>query len=392
MHKPHIRYKDQTTRERTWTIHLISLEKVVKATIAIALALKLLTLLGQDVHQWASDFVSHHGINLANKYVQDALEKLIGFGNTQIYQLSAVAFVYAGLLYVEGIGLWLQKRWAEYLTVFATAIFIPVELYEIYERPTWIRIGILFINIFIVWYLSTRLRDEKAEQIEQTATALRRSDDSDRVITKICGITSLIDAKNALDAGADELGFNFYTRGKRYISPDDAKVIVNSLPPETVKIGVFVNEPIDDILRIAETVGIDGIQLHGDEDDDFESELIRRTDTPVIRVYRIASISDIAAAMSSNAAYILFDAFSADERGGTGKTADWKMIAAEIDDQIRKKLYIAGGLTADNVATAIDIIRPHAVDVASGVESSPGKKDPNKLRSFIRSATLTIDI
>jgi uncharacterized membrane protein (DUF2068 family) len=101
--------------------------------------------------------------------VHDILERLIGIGNEQLITLSGVAFVYAALLFVEGIGLWLQKHWAEYLTVISTTLLVPLEIYEIFERITWIRIGILALNLFVVWYLATRLRDEKrtdASEIE----------------------------------------------------------------------------------------------------------------------------------------------------------------------------------------------------------------------------------
>jgi uncharacterized membrane protein (DUF2068 family) len=162
--KPHLRYKDQTPRERTWTIHLIAAEKVIKATVLVVVAIKLLSLLGQDVHAWGADFVARHGIDAGNRYIQMALERLIGVGDSQLVQFSTVAVVYSTLLYVEGIGLWLQKRWAEYLTAIGSALFIPVEIYEVYAKCTWIRVLVLAVNIFIVWYLTTRLKDEKVEK------------------------------------------------------------------------------------------------------------------------------------------------------------------------------------------------------------------------------------
>ena len=171
MKKPHIRYKNQTPHERTWTIHFIAIEKTVKGSLLIAIALKLLTLLNRDVHAWAEDFVTRHGVDLANRYVQAGLERLTGMGNTQLITVSAVAAVYAALLFTEGIGLWLQKRWAEYLTTISTALFIPFEFYEIYERFTWVRVAILVLNIFVVWYLSTRLKDEKKDGAEKTGFA-----------------------------------------------------------------------------------------------------------------------------------------------------------------------------------------------------------------------------
>jgi len=157
---PHLRYKNQTRRERSWTIHLIAIEKISKGTILIIVALRMLTLLGQNVHDLAVGFVTRHGIDVANRYVQDLLQRLVGIGDRQLITWSSVAVVYSVLLYVEGLGLWFQKRWAEYVTAAGTALLIPVEVYELIEKFTWVRIFILAINIFIVWYLVTRLRDE----------------------------------------------------------------------------------------------------------------------------------------------------------------------------------------------------------------------------------------
>jgi uncharacterized membrane protein (DUF2068 family) len=158
---PHLRYKNQTRRERTLTIHLISIEKTIKAAVLILVGLKLISLFDQDVHAWAADFVTRHGIDIGNRYVHMFLERLVGVTNGQIVTWSVVAFFYSTVLLIEALGLWFQKRWAEYLTAISTALLIPLELYEIYERATWVRIGALAINIFIVWYLATRLRDEK---------------------------------------------------------------------------------------------------------------------------------------------------------------------------------------------------------------------------------------
>ena len=145
---------------------MISIEKTIKAVVLIIVGFKLLTLVNQDIHAWASDFVTRHGIDIGNRFVHAALERLVGVTSSQIVTFSVVAFVYSGVLLVEAIGLWLQKRWAEYLTAISTALLLPLEIYEIYERFTWVRIAILVINLFIVWYLVTRLRDEKKENIE----------------------------------------------------------------------------------------------------------------------------------------------------------------------------------------------------------------------------------
>jgi uncharacterized membrane protein (DUF2068 family) len=162
LNTPHLRYRNQTPRERTWTIHLISAEKVIKATLLIVIAIKLLSLMGQDVHAYAADLITRHGIDAGNRYIQTVLERLVGVSDNRLIQFSTVAFVYAALLYVEGIGLWMQKRWAEYLTAIGSALLLPVEIYELYEKFTWVRIVVLALNVFIVWYLTTRLRDEKA--------------------------------------------------------------------------------------------------------------------------------------------------------------------------------------------------------------------------------------
>jgi uncharacterized membrane protein (DUF2068 family) len=164
--KHHLRYKDQTPRERTWTIHLIAAEKFIKGTILVVIAVKLLSLMGQDVHAYAEDFVTRHGIDVGNRYIQEALSKLVGMEDRRLIQFSSGAFVYAAVLFVEGTGLWLQKRWAEFLTAIGSGLLLPVEIYELYEKFTWVRIVILAVNIFIVWYLVTRLKDEAVEPTE----------------------------------------------------------------------------------------------------------------------------------------------------------------------------------------------------------------------------------
>ena len=168
MNGPHLRYKDQNQRERTWTIHFISLFKMFKGVVLIVVGLRLLTLLGRDVHAAALDFVDRHGIDSANHYVASILDKLTGVGNFQLVEFGTIAFIYAALLLTEGVGLWLQKRWAEYLTAIATSLLVPVEIYEIYEKFTFVRVGILALNLFFVWYLVTRLKDEKQEIIEHS--------------------------------------------------------------------------------------------------------------------------------------------------------------------------------------------------------------------------------
>jgi phosphoribosylanthranilate isomerase len=381
--QPHLRYKTQTRRERTLTIHLIAIEKTVKAVVLIVVGLKLLSLFDQDVHAWASDFVTRHGIDVGNRFVHAALERLVGVTNSQIVTFGVVALFYSTVLLVEATGLWLQKRWAEYLAAISTALLLPLELYEMYERFTWVRIAIFVINVFIVWYLVTRLRDENIETIagigfEPLQPRVPR--------VKICGITNLEDAQRAVDYGADQLGLNFYEKSPRYISPDKARELVDSLPYNVETVGVFVNEPMDDILATAEYVGLDGIQLHGDEDFKYVKELGRRTTRFVIKAFRVSQTFSIADAMDWDMDYPLFDAFSPYERGGTGMTLNWEEIASDVFLWFPFTAYLAGGLTPENVAEAVRTFKPYAVDVASGVESTPGKKDPMKVAAFIKAA------
>jgi phosphoribosylanthranilate isomerase len=365
------------------TIHLISIEKTVKAVVLIVVGFKLLSLVNQDVHAWAADFVTRHGIDVGNRFVHAALERLIGVTNEQVITWSVVAFVYSTILLIEATGLWLQKRWAEYLTAISTSLLLPLELYEIYERFTWVRIAIFAINVFIVWYLVTRLRDEKKEIVDgPNVEPIIQS--PPRV--KICGITNLEDARAAFDSGADQLGLNFYEKSPRYISPDKARELVDSLPIGVETVGVFVNEPIKRVLDTAKHVGLDGIQLHGDEDNNYILELKKRTKLFVIKAFRVSKEFYVCDALDWNMDFPLFDTYSTDGRGGTGKSFDWKEVSTDIYLWFPFSAYLAGGLTPENVAEAVRIATPYAVDVASGVEVAPGKKDPKKVAAFIKAA------
>jgi phosphoribosylanthranilate isomerase len=379
--KPHLRYKAQTNRERTLTIHLISLEKTVKAIVLLIVGLKLLTLVNTDVHAWVLDFVTRHGIDVGNRFVQAALRRLVGVTNGQIVTYGVVAIVYSAVLLVEASGLWLQKRWAEYLTAISTALLIPLEVYEIYERFTWVRIAILAINLFIVWYLATRLRDEKKERVVNLAfKSLKPS--PPRV--KICGITNLEDAMVAIEAGADELGFNFYEKSPRYISPDEARKIVEDLPGTVIKIGVFVNEDMERILEIADKVRLDAIQLHGNESHKFVSQLRGSTKKEIIKAVRSDEGLDLGDIIDFDAHAIMVDSSSEGKFGGTGQLADWDFAKGVWTTPVA--VYLAGGLSDTNVAEAVRYVTPYAVDACSRLESSPGKKDPTKVAAFIKAA------
>ncbi len=172
MKKPHIhlRYKNQTPKERTWTIHILAIIKFVKGIILLIVGIKLLTLINKDAADVFEAFITRHGIDSGNRIVNTIAEKLEGVGNTQLVMFSVGSFLYSALQLTEGIGLWLQKRWAEVLTVIATSLLIPLEIYEIFEKFTWVRVGVLVLNLFVVWYLATRLKDKRKEEIMRELT------------------------------------------------------------------------------------------------------------------------------------------------------------------------------------------------------------------------------
>jgi len=203
---------------------------------------------------------------------------------------------------------------------------------------------------------------------------------------KICGITNLEDARHAASHGADMIGFNFYRASKRYISADVATRISLSIG-ETgpAKVGIFVNAEIAEIAEIVENTGLNMVQLHGEEDEAFMDELRNTIATGIIKAFRVSPRFAFEEAATTMARYVLLDTHAANEPGGTGQTFDWA-IASEVAAERPNTLILAGGLTADNVAEAIRTVNPYAVDVASGVETRPGKKDPAKVEAFIRNA------
>jgi len=197
-----------------------------------------------------------------------------------------------------------------------------------------------------------------------------------RTRIKICGLTRLEDAELAVSLGADAVGFVFWRPSPRVVDRDRARAIARALPPLTARVGVFVNMPADDLARIVEEVGLDAVQLHGDEA--VESyEPLRR---PLIKSVALSNDAAVIAARALPATVTpLVDAADAQRRGGTGRTADWGR-AAELGRQ--RPIILAGGLTPENVVEAIRHVRPWAVDVSSGVEASPGVKDADRLRRF----------
>lgn len=201
---------------------------------------------------------------------------------------------------------------------------------------------------------------------------------------KICGITNLEDAQIAIDSGADAIGFNFYRDSKRFVDERDAAVIIQRIQGAITTVGVFVNHSIAEILETQSIAKFDAIQLHGDETQRFVNELRSETNSKIIKAFRVSAEFDVESVDRYNVDAVLLDSFSTMEYGGTGNTLDWNIAAkaaARFSD-----VYLAGGLTPDNVALAIRKVKPSSVDVASGVESSPGKKDPIKVATFMKSA------
>lgn len=196
---------------------------------------------------------------------------------------------------------------------------------------------------------------------------------------KICGVTRLEDALEAVRLGADALGFNFWPGSKRFIAPATAREIVRRLPPLVTTVGVFVDPTHDEATAAAAVSGVQVLQLHGDE----PPELCRSFQLPVVKALRVAGPEALAALdRYPGVAGLLLDAASAGY-GGSGQTFDWSIARAAA---ARATLLLAGGLGPDNVAEAVRAVRPYGVDVASGVESSPGVKDHEKLARFIRAA------
>jgi phosphoribosylanthranilate isomerase len=198
------------------------------------------------------------------------------------------------------------------------------------------------------------------------------------VQVKICGLTNLDDARAALEAGADALGFNFYPSSPRFVLPETAAQIVARLPQPTCIVGVFVDALRHDIARIAQQVGLTALQFHGNE----APELLQSWPQKVIKAIRVRDRHAADAARRHAVDFILADAYVEGQLGGTGSR-----IAVELLEGFdRSRLILAGGLTPENVAEAASVVRPFAVDVASGVERSPGQKDWNLMRRFIAHA------
>jgi phosphoribosylanthranilate isomerase len=207
---------------------------------------------------------------------------------------------------------------------------------------------------------------------------------------KICGMTNLEDALLAVDAGADAVGFVFYEKSPRCVSEETVREICSKLPESMEKIGVFVNEDEDSICTVADECGVTAIQMHGDNEDPHVADRVVEL-RPSLRVFPAISVRHVnPVGWASMWEPEIVQAFLVDSGtqsmlGGTGETFDWRASVVMLDE-IRQfgQLVLAGGLKPENVAEAIGILRPWGVDVVSGVEARPGKKDPEKVRAFVR--------
>jgi len=203
------------------------------------------------------------------------------------------------------------------------------------------------------------------------------------VRVKICGVTSLADAQVAVESGADALGFHFYEKSPRSIPTAAAAEISRALPPFTLRTGVFVNPSEELVRRAIGECGLNLLQFHGDEPPDFCTQFGLMS----MKAFRIRDAGSLKELTKYQTDAWLLDACSSDTFGGTGEKFNWT-LAIEAQ-RPGKPVFLAGGLTPENVAEAVQQVQPFGVDVSSGVESSPGRKDPAKVRAFIKAAKTT---
>ena len=193
---------------------------------------------------------------------------------------------------------------------------------------------------------------------------------------KICGTTNLDDALIAVEAGADALGFIFVPNTPRYLHPDEAAKIIEELPPFITTVGLFVNAEQKEIDTIANNCSLDAIQLHGEEPPELCVTLSRR----VVKAFRVKDESSLSRLHDYHVRAYLLDTYVKGTMGGTGKVFDWNLA---VKAKQYGRIILAGGLNPNNIASAILQVRPYGVDVSSGVEVSPGRKDPAKIKAFI---------
>jgi phosphoribosylanthranilate isomerase len=199
-------------------------------------------------------------------------------------------------------------------------------------------------------------------------------------VVKICGITNVADALAAAGSGADALGLMFYEGSPRHVTMKAAAEIAQKLPPFVIKVGVFVNAPEDAVLRAIGECGLNIAQFHGDETPEYCAQFPVMT----IKAFRVRDAESLKALEDYQTDAFLLDAHTPVKLGGTGMSFNWD-LAIEAQ-KLGRPIFLAGGLTPENVAEAVRRVRPYAVDVSSGVEASPGKKDHQKLAAFIKAA------
>ena len=214
---------------------------------------------------------------------------------------------------------------------------------------------------------------------------------------KICGITEVDDARAVAAAGADAVGLNFYPQSPRYVSPEQAQPIVDALPEGVVKVGVFVNAQRQEVCELFDSLGLDLIQLHGEEAPAYVSRLGGR---PTVKAFRLNETDRLfpmtdylqeCRALGCLPRMALVDALIPGLYGGTGVMADWTMLQDYPTQWYQPPLALAGGLTPQNVVEAVNAVRPAAVDTASGVERSVGRKDASAVKAFVRAARYAFD-
>jgi phosphoribosylanthranilate isomerase len=198
------------------------------------------------------------------------------------------------------------------------------------------------------------------------------------MFVKVCGITRLTDALQAVQAGATALGFVFWSHSPRYVTPERAAEIIGELPSTVVTVGVFVNEPVDSIRDVVAKSRITTVQLHGDEPPAYADALA----WPIIRSVSVEEAGEACPAWPAETVFLV-DSVDPVRRGGTGGQVDWGRAASVARHW---RILLAGGLTPENVAQAIATVRPYGVDVSSGVEQSPGVKDFDKVARFVANA------
>lgn len=199
---------------------------------------------------------------------------------------------------------------------------------------------------------------------------------------KICGVTKAEDALACLEMGADALGFNFYSKSPRHLDLETARALCANLPPFGLRVGVFVDSEFEEMMEAVRTVRLDTVQLHGDEPPEIAEDLLE-AGLRVWKAIRVENLDSLAPFEDYPCDALVLDSFDPKTPGGTGKSFDWRILS---DWKAPRPWILSGGISPDNVSEALEGLSPSGVDVASGVESSPGRKDLNLVRTFIQNA------